>query len=77
MAFLLGRHQIFLDLKDDMPYVSDLKELMSNSNLSQYFLTLAREVCLEEISGEKFHFNFYFSWTLWNQKRPKIFTKVT
>ncbi|VDP19166.1 unnamed protein product [Soboliphyme baturini] len=48
IAFLLGRHQMFLDLPDDMPYQSDLSELMSNSNLSQYFLTLARELDIME-----------------------------
>ncbi|KRZ95234.1 26S proteasome non-ATPase regulatory subunit 2 [Trichinella sp. T8] len=48
LAFLLARHQIFLDLPDDLPHVNDLKELMSNSNMSQYFLALARELDIME-----------------------------
>uniref|UniRef100_A0A5S6R0W0 26S proteasome non-ATPase regulatory subunit 2 n=1 Tax=Trichuris muris TaxID=70415 RepID=A0A5S6R0W0_TRIMR len=44
MAFLLARHQVFIDIPDEVPYSSDLRELMSNCNLSQYFLALAREL---------------------------------
>ncbi|KFD72718.1 hypothetical protein M514_01843 [Trichuris suis] len=48
MAFLLARHQVFIDIPDDVPYSSDLRELMSNCNLSQYFLALARELDIME-----------------------------
>uniref|UniRef100_A0A915J7H7 26S proteasome non-ATPase regulatory subunit 2 n=1 Tax=Romanomermis culicivorax TaxID=13658 RepID=A0A915J7H7_ROMCU len=48
MAFILGRHQIFLELDSNVPFESELNELMSNSKISENFLALARELEITE-----------------------------
>lgn len=49
MAILLGRHQIFLDLEEEMEEggenVETIVQLNSNAQLYQHFQSLAREVC--------------------------------
>jgi len=53
MAFVLGRQQIFLELDETTPFLSDINELMSNSLLSKHFLSLAREVsAVVDVSNE-------------------------
>ena len=49
MAFMLGRQQIFWDIDaDQVEDADELRELMSNSRLSQNFLNLARELDIME-----------------------------
>lgn len=48
MAFMLGRQQIFLELNEDMEDCDDLVEIMSNSQLNNHFLSLARELDIME-----------------------------
>lgn len=50
MAFMLGRHGMFLELNEDVEDYEDLTEIMSNVQLNSNFLALAREVRgIEEI----------------------------
>lgn len=44
MAFMLGRHGMFLELNEDVEESEDLTEIMSNVQLNSNFLALAREV---------------------------------
>lgn len=44
MAYMLGRQQIFLELSDDVEEYDELTEIMSNANLNNNFMALAREV---------------------------------
>lgn len=44
MAFMLGRHGMFLELNEDVEDYEDLTEIMSNVQLNSNFLALAREV---------------------------------
>lgn len=44
MAFMLGRHGVFLELNEDVEEYEDLTEIMSNVQLNSNFLALAREV---------------------------------
>lgn len=44
MAFMLGRHGVFLELSEDVEEYEDLTEIMSNVQLNSNFLALAREV---------------------------------
>ncbi|CAG2054498.1 unnamed protein product [Timema podura] len=48
LAFMLGRHQIFLELNENMPDYDDLVEIMSNAHLNNHFLNLARELDIME-----------------------------
>ncbi|XP_063243061.1 26S proteasome non-ATPase regulatory subunit 2 [Bacillus rossius redtenbacheri] len=48
LAFMLGRQQIFLELKENMPEYDDLVEIMSNAHLNNHFLNLARELDIME-----------------------------
>ena len=50
VAFMLGRHQVFLELPEEMDDYEDFTEILSNSHLNTHFLSLGREVgesCLE------------------------------
>lgn len=49
MAFMLGRHGMFLELNEDVEDYEDLTEIMSNVQLNSNFLALAREVGQEVI----------------------------
>lgn len=53
MAFMLGRHGVFLELNEDVEEYEDLTEIMSNVQLNSNFLALAREVsvCLGNSLG--------------------------
>ena len=44
MAFMLGRHGVFLELSEDVEEYEDLTEIMSNVQLNSNFLVLAREM---------------------------------
>lgn len=44
MAFMLGRHGVYLSLNEDVEEYEDLTEIMSNVQLNSNFLALAREV---------------------------------
>ena len=44
LVFMLGRHQICLDLDSSMPIRDDLTEIMENVPLNNKFLSLAREI---------------------------------
>ena len=46
---MLGRHQIFIELNDEVEEYDDLVEIMSNAHLNNNFLSLAREVCGQSI----------------------------
>ncbi|RXM95426.1 26S proteasome non-ATPase regulatory subunit 2 [Acipenser ruthenus] len=46
MAYMLGRHGVFLELSEDVEDYEDLTEIMSNVQLNSNFLALAREVHL-------------------------------
>ncbi|KAK2579619.1 hypothetical protein KPH14_011549 [Odynerus spinipes] len=48
LAFMLGRQQIFLELNESTPEYDDLVEIMSNSQLNNHFLNLARELDITE-----------------------------
>lgn len=41
---MLGRQQVFLELNENSSDYDDLVEIMSNGNLNNHFLNLAREV---------------------------------
>ena len=46
LCFMLGRQQVFIELPEDDGDGNELLlELISNSQLNQHFLALAREVC--------------------------------
>lgn len=49
MAFMLARQQMFLRLGDEMEESYDLIDIMSNSQLNNYFLSLAREVSARKL----------------------------
>lgn len=55
MAFMLGRHGVFLELSEDVEEYEDLTEIMSNVQLNSNFLALAREVRLFAL----FHQGFF------------------
>lgn len=44
VAFMLGRHQVFLELPEEMDDYEDFTEILSNSHLNTHFLSLGREV---------------------------------
>lgn len=48
MAFMLGRHGVFLELSEDVEEYEDLTEIMSNVQLNNNFLALARELDIME-----------------------------
>ncbi|XP_052227644.1 26S proteasome non-ATPase regulatory subunit 2-like [Dreissena polymorpha] len=48
LAFMLGRQQIYLELRDDMEENDELTEIMSNTHLNNNFLALARELDIME-----------------------------
>ncbi|NXX36901.1 PSMD2 ATPase, partial [Nicator chloris] len=48
MAFMLGRHGVFLELNEDVEEYEDLTEIMSNVQLNSNFLALARELDIME-----------------------------
>lgn len=48
LAFMLARQQICLELKESTPDYDDLMEIMSNTHLNNYFLTLGRELDIME-----------------------------
>lgn len=90
MAFMLGRHGMFLELNEDVEDYEDLTEIMSNVQLNSNFLALAREVRGVEHPFFFFFGGFYFtslfinnkhlavhSWTSWNLKCPTTSTKHT
>lgn len=57
MAFMLGRHGVFLELSEDVEEYEDLTEIMSNVQLNSNFLALAREVRFP-LSLERFWLKF-------------------
>jgi len=48
LAFMLGRHQFYLELSEDRDDYDDLTDIMSNSHLNNHFLNLARELDILE-----------------------------
>ena len=48
LAFMLGRHQFYLELPEDAEDYDDLNEIMSNVQLNNHFLNLARELDIME-----------------------------
>lgn len=66
MAFMLGRHGMFLELNEDVEDYEDLTEIMSNVQLNSNFLALAREVSKApdtqlsgfQIAGEMYQISF-------------------
>jgi len=44
VAFMLGRHQVFLELPEEMDDYEDFTEILSNSHLNTHFLSLGREL---------------------------------
>ncbi|CAG5116596.1 unnamed protein product [Candidula unifasciata] len=44
LAYMLGRQQISLELSESLDDKDDLREIISNGQLNQHFLTLAREL---------------------------------
>merc|ERR1719394_262830 len=48
LAYMLGRHQFYLELSEDRDDYDDLTEIMSNSHLNNHFLNLARELDIME-----------------------------
>jgi 26S proteasome regulatory subunit N1 len=48
LAFMLGRHQFYLELPEDSDDYDDLNEIMSNVQLNNHFLNLARELDIME-----------------------------
>uniref|UniRef100_A0A8C5R1N0 26S proteasome non-ATPase regulatory subunit 2 n=1 Tax=Leptobrachium leishanense TaxID=445787 RepID=A0A8C5R1N0_9ANUR len=48
MAFMLGRHGVYLGLNEDVEEYEDLTEIMSNVQLNSNFLALARELDIME-----------------------------
>ena len=92
LAFMLGRQQVFLNLEtEDGTEVTDsedLVDIMSNNHLNSNFLALGREVgmvidfmvmignCVGKASFSSF-FLILCSWTLWNPKCLRTFTRPT
>lgn len=54
MAFMLGRHGVFLELSEDVEEYEDLTEIMSNVQLNSNFLALAREVRFSALGPKLF-----------------------
>jgi len=48
LAFMLGRHQFYLELPEDGEDYDDLNDIMSNGQLNNHFLNLARELDIME-----------------------------
>jgi len=48
LAFMLGRHQFYLELPEEREDYDDLTEIMSNSHLNNHFLNLGRELDIME-----------------------------
>lgn len=48
LAFMLGRQQVFLELSEELEDYDDLIEIMSNTQLNNNFLSLARELDIME-----------------------------
>merc|ERR1719220_3015052 len=48
LAYMLGRHQFYLELPEEREDFDDLTEIMSNSHLNNHFLNLARELDIME-----------------------------
>merc|ERR1719209_2831238 len=48
LAYMLGRHQFFLEASEEREDYDDLTEIMSNSHLNNHFLNLARELDIME-----------------------------
>ena len=48
LAYMLGRHQFYLELSEERDDYDDLTEIMSNSHLNNHFLNLARELDIME-----------------------------
>merc|ERR1719187_720592 len=48
LAFMLGRHQFYLELSEEREDYDDLTEIMSNSHLNNHFLSLGRELDIME-----------------------------
>lgn len=65
MAFMLGRHGVFLELSEDVEEYEDLTEIMSNVQLNSNFLALAREVRFSALDL-KLLLKFYLSFCLPN-----------
>ncbi|MPC68751.1 26S proteasome non-ATPase regulatory subunit 2 [Portunus trituberculatus] len=42
VAFMLGRHQVFLELPEEMDDYEDFTEILSNSHLNTHFLSLGQ-----------------------------------
>lgn len=63
VAFMLGRHQVFLELPEEMDDYEDFTEILSNSHLNTHFLSLGREVgaCLMPFSRTSV--SFLHCWT--------------
>lgn len=62
MAFMLGRHGVFLELNEDVEEYEDLTEIMSNVQLNSNFLALAREV---SVSAGKSTLGYLQLWLPW------------
>jgi len=48
LAFMLGRHQFYLELPEDAEDYDDLNDIMSNVQLNNHFLNLGRELDIME-----------------------------
>jgi len=48
LAFMLGRQQVYIEVPEEMEDAEDLVEILSNANLSNNFLSLARELDIIE-----------------------------
>lgn len=48
LAYMLGRHQFYLELSEERDDYDDLTEIMSNSHLNNHFLNLGRELDIME-----------------------------
>lgn len=60
VAFMLGRHQVFLELPEEMDDYEDFTEILSNSHLNTHFLSLGREVG----TNLMFSLTFFFFWRI-------------
>lgn len=84
MAFMLGRHGVFLELNEDVEDYEDLTEIMSNVQLNSNFLALAREV--GDGGRNVFYkmlltfffvlywevvYHYFHSWKYWKNKQGK------
>lgn len=72
LAFMLARQQICLELRETTSDYDDLTEIMSNAQLNNYFLNLAREL---DIMEPKTHEDVYKS-HLDNTRTPFASTQV-